>query len=112
MQDSIGRNPDELVFRVPLWSVVDHLDGLYPVQGAQDMVKAISDITDTDCIKLSKQSSGRRYCDRKHILLKFKVGDKVLLSTKHLQLDGSHMLQPRFVGLFVVQVKVGRLVYW
>ena len=51
------------------------------------------------------------YYDRKRVPLEFKVGDKVLLSTKHLQLDGSHKLQPRFVGPFVVQAKVGRLAY-
>ena len=51
------------------------------------------------------------YYDREHVPLEFKVGDRVLLSTKHLQLDGSHKLQLRFVGPFVVQAKVGRLAY-
>ena len=51
------------------------------------------------------------YYDRKRVPLEFKVGDKVLLSTKHLQLDGSCKLQPRFLGPFVVQAKVSRLVY-
>ena len=51
------------------------------------------------------------YYDRKHVPLEFKVGEKVLLSTKHLQLDGSHKLQPRFVGPFFVQAKVGQPAY-
>ena len=51
------------------------------------------------------------YYDRKHVSPVFKVGEKVLLSTKHLQLDGSYKLQPRFVGPFVVQAKVSRLDY-
>ena len=52
------------------------------------------------------------YYDGKRVPLEFEVGDKVLLSYKHLQLDGSHKLQLRFVGPFVVQAKVGRLAYW
>ena len=51
------------------------------------------------------------YYDREYVSLEFEVGEKVLLSTKHLQLDGSDKLLPRFVGPFVVQAKVGRLVY-
>ena len=31
VQDSMGKTPNELVFGVPLQSVVDHLDGLHPV---------------------------------------------------------------------------------
>ena len=49
--------------------------------------------------------------NRKHVPLEFKVRDKVLLSTKHLQLDSSYKLQLRFVGPFVVQDKVGRHAY-
>ena len=52
------------------------------------------------------------YYDRKLVPLEFEVKDKVLLSTKYLQLDGGRKLQPRFVGPFVVQAKVGRLAYW
>ena len=50
------------------------------------------------------------YYDRKYIP-EFEVGEKVLLSTKHLQLDSSLKLQPRVVGPFVVQAKVVRLAY-
>ena len=45
VQYSMGKTPNVLVFGVPLWSIVDHLDGLHPVQGAQDKVRAIFDIT-------------------------------------------------------------------
>ena len=31
VQDSMGKTHNDLVFGVPLWSVVDHLDGLDPV---------------------------------------------------------------------------------
>ena len=51
------------------------------------------------------------YYNRKRAPLEFKVGDKILLSTKHLQLDSSHKLQPRFVEPFVIQAKVGRLAF-
>ena len=51
------------------------------------------------------------YYDTKRVALEFEVGDKVLFSTTHLHLDGSHKLQPRFVEPFVVQAKVGRLAY-
>ena len=51
------------------------------------------------------------YYDRKRVLLEFEVEGKVLLSTNHLQLDGSCKLQPRFMGPFVVQAKVRRLTY-
>ena len=49
--------------------------------------------------------------DRKHIPLEFEVGEKVLPSTKHIQLDSSRKLQVGFVGPFVFQTKVGRLAY-
>ena len=51
------------------------------------------------------------YYDRKCVPLESKIGEKVLLSTKHLQLDGSCKLQPRFLEPFVVQAKVGRHAY-
>ena len=50
-------------------------------------------------------------CSTRVLVGEKEVGEKVLLSTKHLQLDGSHKLQLRFVGPFVVQAKVGRLAY-
>ena len=31
VRDSTEKAPNELVFRVPMQSVVDHLDGLHPV---------------------------------------------------------------------------------
>ena len=51
----MGKTPNELVLRVPLQSVIDHLDGLHPVQSAQDMVRAISDITDTAHTKMEQE---------------------------------------------------------
>ena len=53
VQESIGKTPNELVFGVPLQSVVDHLDDLHLVQGPQDMVRAINYISDSAYTKMN-----------------------------------------------------------
>ena len=54
MQDSTRTTPNELVFGVPLQSVVDYLDGIHPVLGTQDKTRAISDIIDAAHIKIEQ----------------------------------------------------------
>ena len=49
--------------------------------------------------------------DCKRVPLEFSVGDKVLLSTKHLQVEGTRKLQARFIGPFTVEARVGKLAY-
>ena len=67
------------------------------------MIRVISNIIDTAHTKIEQEQWWWKfYYDRKHVQLAFKAGDKALLSTNHLQMDGSHKLQPRFVGSFVV----------
>ena len=66
------------------------------------MVRAISDIT--RCCSYQNGASTvvveGVYYDRKHIPLEFKVREKVLLSTKHLQLDGSLQVTTEVCGTF------------
>ena len=40
------------------------------------------------------------------------MGDKVLLSTKHLNVTGNRKLVPSFVGQFSIVQWVGPLAYW
>ena len=41
----------------------------------------------------------------------FAVGDKVLLSTRNLNLTGSRKFKDRYLGLFVVQQRIGEVAY-
>ena len=41
----------------------------------------------------------------------FAVGDKVLLSTRNLNLTGSRKFKDKFVGPFVVQQRIGEVAY-
>ena len=41
----------------------------------------------------------------------FSVGDKVLLSTRNLNLTGSRKFKDKFVGPFVVQQGIGEVAY-
>ena len=43
--------------------------------------------------------------------MSFAVGDKVLLSTRNLNLTGSRKFKDKFVGLFVVQQRIGKVAY-
>ena len=41
----------------------------------------------------------------------FAVGDKVLLSTRNLNITGSCKFKDKFVGSFVVQQRIGEVAY-
>ena len=43
--------------------------------------------------------------------MSFAVGDKVLLSTRNLNLTGSRKFKDKFVGPFVVQQRIGEVAY-
>ena len=41
----------------------------------------------------------------------FSVGDKVLLSTRNLNITGSRKFKDKFVGPFVIQHRIGEVAY-
>ena len=43
--------------------------------------------------------------------MSFSVGDKVLLSTRNLNITGSRKFKDKFVGPFVVQQRIGEVAY-
>ena len=43
--------------------------------------------------------------------MSFAVGDKVLLSTRNLNITGSRKFKGKFVGPFVVQQRIGEVAY-
>ena len=43
--------------------------------------------------------------------MSFNVGDKVLLSTRNLNITGSRKFKDKFVGPFVVQQRIGEVAY-
>ena len=53
-----------------------------------------------------KKYADARYCD-----VEYAVGDKVLLSTKNLQLHGTKKFSDHFVGPFVVTECIGSMAY-
>ena len=57
------------------------------------------------------QECQKRYFDGHHRQLEFKIGQKVLLSTKNLKLPGSRKLHPRWVELFKVLQRAGAAAY-
>ena len=63
---------------------------------------------------LAAQSRDKAYADRKTRPMTFEVNQRVLLSTKNLQIGKSHLtrkLLPRFIGPFTVLEKVGTQAY-
>ena len=43
--------------------------------------------------------------------MSFNVGDKLLLSTRNLNLTGSRKFKDKFVGPFVIQQRIGEVAY-
>ena len=43
--------------------------------------------------------------------MSFAVGDKVLLSTRNLNITGSRKFKDKYIGPFVVQQRVGEVAY-
>jgi hypothetical protein len=64
------------------------------------------------CIEKSKKRAQKHYDERKKEV-EYIVGEKVLLSTAHLQLKtvGTRKLLPKFVGPFEIVARVGKVAY-
>ena len=43
--------------------------------------------------------------------MSFSIGDRVLLSTRNLNITGSRKFKDKFVGPFVVQQRIGEVAY-
>jgi hypothetical protein len=81
------------------------------VQSTEDFVKKMSDILKGVTENLSEaQDKQKKYADQHRRDITFQVGDKVLLSTKNIQVDvqkrrPSRKFLPRFIGPFeIIQV--------
>lgn len=74
---------------------------------AKKMQEAVLDAK--ECMRRA-QDRQRTYANQKRRELQFKVGDKVLLSTKNIRFrsKGTKKLLPKFIGPFTVVKKVGK----
>lgn len=60
---------------------------------------------------LQAQAHQKHYADGKRREVEFNIGDKVWVSTRFMQPRGSAKFQPRFIGPFIIQAKVGKVAY-
>jgi len=57
------------------------------------------------------QECQRHYYDRGKKEISYEVGNYVLLSTRNLQLPGSNVFRPRYIGPFKILRKIGEVAY-
>jgi transposase InsO family protein len=64
------------------------------------------------CLKAAKERM-KRHFDKRRLVKEFEVGQRVLLSTRNLKFKGlnSPRLQPRFIGPFTIEQRVGSVSY-
>lgn len=109
---STGKAPFELLYGQPVRQVADHLDGLHPNEAAQQLTTSWTKLVEDAKQKLEQaQEQQAHYYNKKHRPLDFEVGDKVLLSTKHLHLVGARKMQQRYIGPLSITKKVGTQAY-
>ena len=112
VQDSTMLSPAHVTFGQALRMPVDHLDGLHPVQAAQDQVRSWQELCELVQRRLFQaQAYQKKYADAHRRHVEYAVGDKVLLSTKNLRLHGTRKFRDRFVGPFVITERIGNTAY-
>ena len=110
--DSTEVSPAAFTYGQSLHMPVDHLDGLHPNQAAQTSVEMWHHLSGLVQHRLvAAQKLQKKYSDAKHTDVLLAVGDKVLLSTRNLNLTGSRKFKDKFVGPFVVQQRIGEVAY-
>ena len=113
MAESTGVSPHFLVHGQAYRAPIDHLDGMHVAQQAQLTATAWTTLyTRVRQRLLAAQDHQKRYADKRRRELTFEPGEKVLLSTRHLQLRvPTRKFADRFVGPFAVVKRVGPTAY-
>ena len=78
------------------------------VQFSADMQRALERAK--QCLAAARDRM-KRHADTNRSFREFSVGDRVLLSTRHMSIEGPRKLYPRFIGPFVVKQTINPVAY-
>ena len=104
-----GKAPNELVFGVNVSLPCDHaLAHVVPNVSAEELASRITRGVQSARAQLARAADYMsQYANRRRRDVQFGVGERVLLSTRHLRTVGSQKFKQRFVGPFDIVSRVG-----